>query len=250
MRARHAHQAPRRSFTLVELVVVIGIVVLLSGLLFSVGSAVIERSERSRTEGALTLLGAALKTWELEAQRTLTWWDAYDLNIPREPFDVHGDTPEQLILTEILRVVEPVPRVGEVLARIDPELVVRLTPGAMPSWIDEPAEQQLLSAWQARGPSAPMAVLDAWGTPVYATHPGRPWASGDEAYSRDDDGTIRTDNERRYGACRNRQAVFVSAGPDRRFGLPEEFPPDATEQDLAAARRDNMYSGPVAFPQY
>ena len=92
-------------------------------------------------------------------------------------------------------------------------------------------------------------MLDAWGTPIYATHPGRIWTLNDRGP--DPDGTIQTDNEERYGIAPNRRVVFVSAGPDQRFGLTEEFNSlDADDGDaaIAKARADNIYSVDVDFP--
>ena len=50
---------------------------------------------------------------------------------------------------------------------------------------------------------------------------------------------------REYGTARKRQVCFVSAGPDRRFGLYWEFydlPPPRRIEAMKAARRDNLYS--------
>ncbi len=95
-----------------------------------------------------------------------------------------------------------------------------------------------------------MTVLDAWGTPIYATHPGSLWTTTPLVpfyqKERDPDGTIRTYNEEQYGIAPHRSIVFVSAGPDQRFGLTDEFPPQETEAILEA-RIDNIYSVPVSF---
>ena len=85
-------------------------------------------------------------------------------------------------------------------------------------------------------------------------HQGRPWTPADEENNvpRDSDGTIRTRNEGRYGIAPNRRVVFVSAGPDQRFGLSEEFNSlDADDSDaaIAKARADNIYSVDVDFPR-
>ena len=68
----------------------------------------------------------------------------------------------------------------------------------------------------------------------------------DDGPDRDDDGTIRTRNEKDYGISPNRRIVFVSAGPDQRFGLPAEFYP-LDMQAMREARLDNIYSIPVTF---
>ncbi len=242
---RTAGPAARLSFTLIELVVTVAIIVLLAGLLVSAGSAVLQQAERRRTEAALELLSAAVREWETSADRKLTWWEWYydGGSLPPGAYDIaHGDL-EQLILSEILRVVLRAEPARAIFARIEPELAVALDGANLPAWIDEPAEISLVQSW-----GDALTVLDAWGTPIYATHPGRPWAPEDgDNPPRNDDGTIRTWNELRYGACRNREVVFVSAGPDRRFGLPEEFPPEAPPEAVLGARRDNLYSGALDF---
>ena len=90
-----------------------------------------------------------------------------------------------------------------------------------------------------------LTILDAWGTPIYATHPGRSYDpnlfEADPNYYKppDPDGTIRTYNEREYGVARNREVCFVSAGPDRRFGHLQADPQGS---------EDNLYSYPITRP--
>jgi hypothetical protein len=59
----------------------------------------------------------------------------------------------------------------------------------------------------------------------------------------DDDGTLRTEFENRYGICLNRKIVFVSAGPDGDFGDLQLNNSPSTPVNSAAD--DNMYSAPV-----
>ena len=225
---------PARGFSLVELTVVIGIVVLLAGLTISAGTAVVRNAEHRATETALVQLDAAVREWELLADRKLTWAE------PGEQAEVHAGTPEVLIITEILDVVTRNAAGRDFIAHIDPDLVYRYEDDTAP-WLSSPME---MSEVNDRFIGS-LTVLDAWGTPVYATHPGRTWAP-DDGPDRDDDGTIRTRNEKDYGISPNRRIVFVSAGPDQRFGLPMEFSAPDAEQ-IRAARLDNVYSVPVKF---
>ena len=95
-----------------------------------------------------------------------------------------------------------------------------------------------------------ITILDAWGTPIYSTHPGAPAAPGVQPV--DADGTERTLNESYYGIARNRRVCFVSAGPDRLFGLYWEFTgltgPEL-EEAIAEAMKDNIYSYQPEQPQ-
>ncbi|MHC4415279.1 MAG: type II secretion system protein [Planctomycetota bacterium] len=231
-------------FSLVELVVVIGVMVLLVGLTLSVGMAVVTQAERRQTQDTLRLLDTAVGEWEVSTDRKLSWWDTYDDPALRDHTDVHADTPEVLIITEVLDVITRPTRVKEMVGRIDPDFVHIYRAGDYPAWIEMPREK---SEHDTRF-SGSLTILDAWGTPIYATHPGRAWADGDDM-APDNDGTIRTYNEELYGIAPNRQMVFVSAGPDERFGLVEEFDPgDDLTAAIEEARKDNVFSVPVTFP--
>ncbi|MHC4990586.1 MAG: type II secretion system protein [Planctomycetota bacterium] len=230
----------RRGFTLVELTVVIGVVVFLIGLTLTLGSAVVEQANTRETETTLRLLDQAMETWELAADRQLTWWDVHDNVASKQHHDVHGDTPEVLIITQMLSVIARHAEAREILERIQPEFMYTYGAGEYPAWIRTPDQQQHMNAYEGQ-----LTVLDAWGVPIYATHPGRSWSAAvDTQNGRDDDGTIRTYNERNYGVTRNRRVCFVSAGPDRRFGLMHL--PDS--EAGFAFTRDNVFSYEVDRP--
>lgn len=244
-----------RAFTLVELMVVMGIIVLLAGLTLSVGSAIVEQSERRQTAALLKLLDTATQEWELASDRKLTWWDPiHDEQDTRSRAEVHGDTSDVLIITEILDVIGRTGSAQSILARIDPAFVYTYDASAWPDWIDSPqARAQVENRF-----AGSVTILDAWGKPIYATHPGRPVLPADYEHANeygyslhpDDDGTIRTYNEVNYGIAPNRRVVYVSAGPDGLFGLEAEFLElNGQEQKRAQskARQDNVYSAPVTF---
>ncbi|MCZ6850871.1 MAG: hypothetical protein O7F17_04445, partial [Planctomycetota bacterium] len=90
-----------------------------------------------------------------------------------------------------------------------------------------------------------LTILDAWGTPIYATHPGRPFNAGSDPGDPEPDGTIRTYNEDKYGGARNRQICFVSAGPDGNFGNLDPSIPLYHDPEGA---KDNIYSYPINKP--
>ena len=246
----------RAGFTLVELVVAIGIVVLLAGLTLSVAVKVIEASEARETETTLRLLDQAVKQWEVTADRKVTWWDEeYDQQGPpdwRDRADLHSSTPPVLIITELLSVIGRSTEVLSVLAQIDPAVVARYTADSYPDWIQTMEEKESMDEFDGS-----ITILDAWGTPIYATHPGRaddpivfPHEPPGYPPAVDPDGTIRTYNERDYGIAPNRQIVFVSAGPDRRFGHSAEFmhlQGMALHEAIKEARRDNLYTASVSY---
>jgi prepilin-type N-terminal cleavage/methylation domain-containing protein len=63
--------------------------------------------------------------------------------------------------------------------------------------------------------------VDAWGNPILIVFPGRERLDGEGGFSAarfDEDGTVRTKAEQVLGVASNRNAYFVSAGPDGKFG--------------------------------
>jgi type II secretory pathway pseudopilin PulG len=231
-----------RGFTLVETLVTVGVLVFLVGLVLSVGSAVAERSARLRTETSLRLLDQALAEWETSARRQLSWWNYAnpdDDPAHKDLADIHGDTPESLIITEMLDLMLRVPSAAQIIGQIEPGLIYTYRRGTHPPWImQEPGG----AAQQDARFDGSITVLDAWGVPIYATHPGRTWIPADAAYgAADADGTIHTYNEMRYGVARNRAVRFVSAGPDGDFGW-VSYPPGTPDREAVA---DNLFSYPL-----
>ncbi|MCH8166144.1 MAG: prepilin-type N-terminal cleavage/methylation domain-containing protein [Planctomycetes bacterium] len=240
----------RGGFTLVEVVVVIGIILFLVGLTLSVSVSVIERSEIQQTETVLQILDTAVQEWELLAERKLSWWEWGDSPSGGDQWsqaDIHADTEEVFIITEVLETIARSSQVKQIIAQVGPELFYTYQLSIYPEWIDAPQEEQQQDALFVGG----QTILDAWGTPIYATHPGRLFNSGTDPGDPDPDGTIQTYNEYSYGAAPNRQLVFVSAGPDQLFGLPAEFGLGSDlEAAIRQARADNIFSTSVKFVLY
>jgi len=234
-RSMRADTAARTGATLVEMVVALGVIVFLTGLTVTATTAVVQRAEVQETQNVITLLDTALQEWELSADRKLTWGDAED------EVDIWSDRAYVLVISELLDAIRRTPGPRDVLARIDADLVYPYREGETPAWItSDPYARMQLERFVDR---KSITVLDAWGTPVYATHPGKLVAPGDPP--EDIDGTENTPNEQIYGTARSRHVCFVSAGPDRRFGLYWEFPDlprQHREEAIQAARRDNLYS--------
>lgn len=225
------------SFTLIEMVIVIGIIVLLAALTFAVGVAVHQNSEARQTQATISLLDAAMKEWEAQSDRKLMWTDTTNPGDPGDFADIHASTQGILSVTEVLGVITKVSQVRELIARIDPQFIYTYKPPAYPPWIRTPAEQSQVDALPANS----ITVLDAWGTPIYSTHPGRLWGAGpspDPPADRDADGTLRTDAEKVCGVTANRQMCFVSPGPDGQVGN-LNLPHDSPEWSQA---QDNLYS--------
>lgn len=241
-------RTPDPAFSLIELLVVIAIIVALVAIVLASGRALATRADADRTRSTLGVLAAAMSEWDAAANRPLTWWQVGDALGSKQTCDVRSDTPEVFIINEIMDVIGRSDDVRSHLAAgMQGSAVYKYRAALPPSWIDTPAE---LDALNTRFDGS-NTYLDAWGTPIYAIHPGRVWKSYDGLWlQRDPDGTIRTYNEIKYGVAPNARIVFVSAGPDRRFGIDEEFADlfgSALEEAKREARRDNLFSLDVTF---
>ena len=205
----------RRAFTLVEMTIVIGIIILLAGLTLAVSVSVVQGSEIRQTELTVQLLDSAILEWQTQADRRITYGKLnepfnqarYDILQPNLP----PDDPELaavLVTRKLLAIVMRPESTRQILAQIDPEFIERSTVDH-----DDDAQTPVIES---------MIVSDAWGNPYIAVLPGRSWVVGDDttfSYLRDDDGSIRTGIETICGVAVNRQICFVSAGPDGKFGM-------------------------------
>ncbi|MDY7108926.1 MAG: type II secretion system protein [Planctomycetota bacterium] len=235
----HRPQERRRAFTLVELIVTIGVIAFLTGLTVSATVALVQRAEVHKTEDIIRLLDLAQREWELTADRKLSWGDDPNRH------DIWSDREFTLIITELLGVIQRNQRVKDMIAKIDPDLIFIYEEGEMPAWIPPGAEDQYEQFIGG------MTILDAWGVPIYATHPGAPAGPGTPIV--DPDGTEQTRNEQYYGIARDRRVCFISAGPDQRFGLYSEFTGmygEELQEALKEARKDNIYSYPTEVPEF
>jgi prepilin-type N-terminal cleavage/methylation domain-containing protein len=200
----------RKAFTLVEMVIVIGVIVLLAALTLSVSVAVVEGSEIRRTENAIQILTTAIQEWEALSDRQVTY------GVLDEPPNARYEIPQtdandldaaQEATQRLMAIISRPAAVKQILAQLDPELV-------------EQAEVE-----DGNGNLVPTLVIsDAWDTPILAVFPGRTWVQDvnwddEPAYGlADGDGTIRTPVENECAIAVNRQICFISAGPDGSFG--------------------------------
>lgn len=245
---RHGGSRPaNRAFTLVEMLIVIGLIALLTSLTLAVTRSFTEQSEIRTTKITLRLLDATVREWEMTSERTLRWWDPRDDQENRDSADIHGDTPDVFLISEILDRIRRSRDSKAILTQIAPDFMHTYKAGQVPNWISY--EDQY-----SYGTFVDMlTILDAWDTPIYATHPGRVWLESDADLfgPADEDGTVRTLNESRYGIAPGRQIVFISAGPDGRFGIPQEFPllyGTSRYEAIQKARQDNLVSMRVSYP--
>ena len=276
----------RRALTLIELVVVVGIVLILVALVTSSFSSIISRSEAAKTETAMQLLSAAVDAYEQGTGNKIT--------LSRRAADIGGTelgpvppTPEQLrrgvqlygmhrngshflSTAELTRQLLTYQESADILAKIDPSLLfpIRFENVNPPSWVPSPptfdcepdlnkifaqarwnaactcqvGEDPFASNYNPYCLNTALLVLDSWGQPIRAIHPGPqaqigpdgqlspdsfPVLTGDGAgldrvmdQAKDPDGTVSRLAEFQYfgQGSTDGQIRFVSAGPDLKFG--------------------------------
>lgn len=206
-----------RGFTLIELVIVIGLILVLVGLTMAVGLAVRAQSETRQTENVLILLDQAVKQWEIAADRQLSW-GTEDLPVDGAVYDINDQNFADVQLTQLLGRISTNQSARDILAQIDDDFLQQEEGGLK------------------------LKLVDPWGSPVHLIHPG----TVDPVNAVDPDGTIRVSvdlfgdrgHEDIYGVARNRQLLFVSAGPDGEFGNLSADP----DSDDFKQTQDNVYS--------
>jgi type II secretory pathway pseudopilin PulG len=222
-----------RGFTLIELVVVVGIIIALLSLVLAVSTLLIQQNEARQLESAFANLETAILEYEQAVGRPMTFQDrsesslpgAYD--VPANPdFGIGGiQTPYNdnallgvtyaancasatdnrgwgKFIVQLLSRLSGTQSAEDIIARLDPSLLVPVR----------------LSNGQPLPNNGSLSTLvDPWGSPIAVVFPGRQWREGDSG-TPDADGTIRTYFEHKAGICRNGKILFVSAGPDGDLG--------------------------------
>ena len=221
----------RGGFSLIELVVVVGVIISLISLVLAVSTLLIQANEARQLEATFANLNTAVQEYEQAIGRPLTYQDRteqgfgvydipYNINFGiagLEAYygfngageacncgsnaDSHGWEKSIVRLFQLLARTESA---EEIVAKIDPSLFI---PVKLANGLALPNNQSLTT------------LVDPWGAAIALVMPGRKWRESDgDALGPDSDGTIRTSMETKLGVCRNGDPLFVSSGPDGDIG--------------------------------
>lgn len=275
----------RRGFTLLELLVVISIIVILVSLLVGAGLAVTRNSRANATKGVLESLNRALDEFivennnnippfDRESYAAVPGWDGPNGGDPDTDYLNESDNPmpQRPDASVFVRQARGVGEVDAILAGVPERFVIptavprSVTVGGgsiieanmydtAPSFVDAWASTD----WPGIADLGSGGFEDAWPirdqTLIYYIHPNNRRdrsPSGNPEFP---------DAQELYGSIVNGRPYFLSAGPDRFYGHPEEGPdiqsfygmsqvPGESEEEfknrvLRKAREDNIYSAPV-----
>ncbi len=223
-----AARRPLRAFTLLELLITIGIIAVLAGIVLAVGSAVLRGAESRQVEAIFRSLDEAVGEYERARGQKITYrrlngdpdgnYDCVELNITQPYLIVQLLNGRNWAASDFRPLLVSNERSLEILKRIDPDLLRRDTTTVPPTGTAANAT-----------PAPRLELVDPWGTRIGVIFPGRPKNPGETG---DADGTVRTGDENMMGACRDGRICFVSAGPDQDF----------------STREDNISSYELIFP--
>ncbi len=239
-RPRHPRPSHRRAFTLVELLVVMTIIVVLTGLITGVGIAVFRNQQGSATKNVLLSLDRALDEYIAQTS-AIPPFSLSDYNqVPGPEVDLAD--------TDFFRVY---PTGGENNPR-RPDAAVfikqALTVGQAQPLVTGIGDRFLRAT---TGPTSATnqdiardgtpSVVDAWANADWA-EPWNPIGQTLIYY-------IHPQNQMAqalYGKCVNGRPYFLSAGPDRIYGLKDDILNTTLDQPTTeAGLKDNITSYPV-----
>ncbi|MDX2146510.1 MAG: type II secretion system protein [Planctomycetota bacterium] len=229
--------AGRRAFTLMELLIVIGVIALLAGIAIVVGGTVVRGSKQSLTENTIRVLDLSLDAYIADKGSSPPAFVRHpDPTIEElipvadaEGSGANSDSPIPALSWYLIQIKE-VPAASKVLDQLNPKLVTTdQVPGASGGF---------------KGTFR--TVVDAWGNPIRYVHPlysgivevtqDRPQATATllgparTGYSYRYTEVLRTPGNSDAGRVSGQRPYFYSAGEDGR--------PETTEDNVYTQRPD------------
>ncbi len=246
-------------FTLVELLVVIGIIAILASMVLAVSGGVLATSERKQVDDTFTLLNQAIRELELTRGQELVFSRlSSSATVPELAFyDIKEEPPSTpaYIMPKLLALLRSNDRSREFISKINPDFLKRIDKPTSPLNANENID-----------------LVDPWGNRIAVVPCGRPATEREmrDAYRADstktpvsadpftigidrDDRTVRTNDETYLGVCSGRRWTFVSRGPDGLLGLPPWSSSAATKDrdgnsDGISDWDDNIFSQSLTQP--
>ena len=235
----------RRAFTVLELVIVIGVILVLMSLALTVTSVVLAANDRRSVQSTFVLLDQAITSWESQAGREMTAGRrANPLGTPTVPdftlgtngptagFDVYEENfNTTYAICVVLERLATSPDSAEIIARL-PSTAIRFVPLNGTNAVEPlPTNWTQTTPQQDPNQMPPYAsvreIFDPWNRRIGVIFPGRAATKAEVAAAVTaptsqgidvEDGSVRTMDEHYLGICRNRKMCFVSAGPDGDMG--------------------------------
>lgn len=261
MTALRRRASLRRAFTLLEVMIVLGVILTLASLVLGIGSAVIRTAERAQLEATMEIVDKCFSEWDSTMGRPVSYVgrvgtgsvdplfgtpDAIDRFDVRDPgLGVGGGTAASAIQGAQGAGVYAVNLLGQ--ADFTKDLIATAPTSLLRAEPSNSGWPPVVALYRPSFRSPPNVLraefVDPWGRRVAFVFPGRPFRWGVDAGLPDDDGTVRTSAEIFLGSCAGRRICLVSAGPDGIFG------PEASTPELrSAATADNVSLYPLLPP--
>ena len=253
MRSRRLHSdvPTLRGFTLVELLIVITIIAILLAIVIASSLGVAQRQQRKAVRNMLQGLDRALEEYKIATGTFPPYIPESYEEVPGEdnvltvfPGSAGGDDerhPARPDAAVFLAQVQGFEEVDAILQEI-PSRFMRVTTVSNGNPKQQDVTPSIVDLWAEPG----------WPEPDDAGDPPFPIRKQQVVYYVHPENLLA---QALFGACVNGRPYFVSAGPDRKYGMAADSPKQDGESDAAYQARlegylkDNVYSyDPVGAP--
>lgn len=254
---------PRPGFTLIELIVVVGVIAVLAAIVLAIGPRVLGGQKESGTKSMLSALDRVYEEFLASNGGAQPRFDVNDYaGVPGPDFALSGDAKNEDVDSANDEAFSTYPTSGG-SARDYPRfpdasvfLRQSLAAGVGESTLTAFAARSVVTTVTPDDPSAPAdetdqtpTLLDMWGPNDEAWTEGYPLLLGVPILFVHPSNLLA---QEMYGRCLNGRAYFMSAGEDRLYGATNQLSRDGTRVSTdpevmraVQALKDNLYSTPV-----